>query len=101
MRATGVTVQVILSVPNPTARSMLLLAGSLNAIFCHVTVEACICSLNTIVTRVFVATPVAPFAGVVDETVGGVVSVPVPAGVVADAISDVVPIPEALTAATL
>ena len=50
----------------------------------------------------FTAIPVAPYAGVVDETlVGGVVSVPVPAGVVAEAIPEGVPITELLTAATL
>jgi hypothetical protein len=64
-------------------------------------VEACICSLNTIVMLLFTAIPVTPSAGVVDETVGGVVSVPVPAGVVAEAIPEGVPITELLTAATL
>ena len=88
--AIGVTVQVMLSAANDTARSTLLKDASVNEIFCHIMVEDCICSLNIIVTTVFTGTPVAPFAGVVDETVGGVVS-PAPAAVVADAIFDGVP----------
>ena len=98
--AVGVTVHVLLSVANPTARfTLVFVAAFLNEIFCHIMVEDCMGSLNTIVTFVFTAIPVALLAGVVDETVGGVVSEPV--AVVADAISDGVPVPEALTPATL
>ena len=101
MQQSGVTVQVMLSVPNATARSILLKDASVNEIFCHIMVEDCICSLNIIVTAVFTGTPVAPFAGVVDEIVGGVVSVSVPAAVVADAIFEGLPVTPVLTAATL
>jgi hypothetical protein len=41
-------------------------------------VETLIASLNVAVTAVFIATPVAPLAGLVELTVGGVVSVAVP-----------------------
>ena len=68
----------MLSAPNDTARSTLLKDASVNEIFCHIMVEDCICSLNIIFTAVFTGALVAPFAGVVDETVGGVV-LPVPA----------------------
>ena len=40
--------------------------------------DASIASLNVTVTALFTAKPVAPFAGLVDETVGGVVSGDVP-----------------------
>ena len=72
LAATGVTVQVILSAPNDTARSTLLKGASVSEIFCHVMVEDCICLLNIIVTALFTGTPVAPFAGALVETVGGV-----------------------------
>jgi hypothetical protein len=41
-------------------------------------VELCIASLNVAIIAVFIATPVAPLAGVVELTVGSVVSVEVP-----------------------
>jgi len=43
-----------------------------------VMVEALIVSLNVAVIAVFIATPVAPLAGIAELTVGGVVSVTVP-----------------------
>jgi len=43
-----------------------------------VRVEIFIVSLNVAVIAVFIATPVAPLAGLVELTVGGVVSVAVP-----------------------
>ena len=61
----------------------------------------CTGSLNVAVTVVVVATPVAPDAGAVAVTVGGVVSVPAPAAVVKDQVVAVVMVLPAVSLAPL